>query len=463
MTTLTATSQHIPFVHGSYPVRTGNAVYPLIDGEPAFRRICEAIEAAQHSVWVTVAFIEPNFAMPDGRGSLFDVLDRAVERGLDVRALFWRNNEGSGFPDDAMFSGSAQHRAMLRARGSLFHARWDRAQKAYCQHQKSWVIDAGQNGETTFIGGINLSVSSMTRPGHHGAPEKQTHDVYTELRGPSATDAHHNFVQRWNEASERLTDDGCWPPNTLNNDLPFPQATSPVRGDVTAQVQRTVRADYYTNGHPTPGGVAYPIRQGEHTLHEQYLSAIRAARRTIYIENQALGAPDIVEELHQVLERGVQVVSLVPAGADAFMRAARNNPGSQAFFRRFDELDRHPHFTLAGIAAAGSNGAMRDIYVHSKIMLIDDTWATIGSCNIGARSFFGDTELNVSFQGPDAVRRLRCDLFTEHLAADTAMMTDAEALSLFARIARRNAGLGKASGHDWQGTAFRLETNRYAR
>ena len=48
----------ISFVHtGSYPMRSGNLVRPLIDGEPAFRRICEAIEAARQSVWVTVTFM----------------------------------------------------------------------------------------------------------------------------------------------------------------------------------------------------------------------------------------------------------------------------------------------------------------------------------------------------------------------------------------------------------------------
>ena len=77
---------------GSYPVRTGNAVRPLVDGPPAFRGIGEVIDRARHSVWLTVAFYTPDFRMPDGRGSLFDVLDRAVARGLDVRVIFWRPN-----------------------------------------------------------------------------------------------------------------------------------------------------------------------------------------------------------------------------------------------------------------------------------------------------------------------------------------------------------------------------------
>src|ERR1700712_760350 len=82
-----------PVVGGSYPVRAGNLVRPLIDGEPAFRRICETIEAARQSVWVTVTFMWAAFEMPDRRGSTFDVLDRATARGIDVRLIFWRPDQ----------------------------------------------------------------------------------------------------------------------------------------------------------------------------------------------------------------------------------------------------------------------------------------------------------------------------------------------------------------------------------
>src|SRR6516165_5504767 len=69
---------------GSYPLRAGNAVRPWVDGVPAFRRIGEAIEAARHSLWLTVAFFRPDFRMPDSRQSLFKVLDGAAARGLDA-------------------------------------------------------------------------------------------------------------------------------------------------------------------------------------------------------------------------------------------------------------------------------------------------------------------------------------------------------------------------------------------
>jgi cardiolipin synthase A/B len=210
----------IPFVSsGSYPTRPGNRVRPLIDGVPAFRRIGEGIADARRSVWLTVTFFAPDFCFPDGRGTLFDVLDRAVEQGLDVRVLFWRPNpESSRY--GRTFPGSQADRDMLHARGSRFLARWDRAHAAYCQHQKTWVIDAGQPSETAFVGGINLSAENMGIPGHLDGARR--HDLYVEVAGPSATDVHHNFVQRWNEASERATEDGRWA-HDASDVLRFPQ------------------------------------------------------------------------------------------------------------------------------------------------------------------------------------------------------------------------------------------------
>ncbi len=159
----------IPFVQsGSYPVRPGNSVRPLVDGEPAFRRICEAIAAARHRVWVTVTFMWAGFQMPDGRGSALDVLDDAAARGLDVRLIFWRPDAATDYLKRNAFWGSAEQVALLEARRSGVKIRWDHAYPGFCQHQKSWLIDAGTGHETAFVGGINLNPHSVAAPGHHG-------------------------------------------------------------------------------------------------------------------------------------------------------------------------------------------------------------------------------------------------------------------------------------------------------
>ncbi len=144
-------AQHIPAVEsGSYPLRQGCTVAPLVDGEPAFRRICEAVETAERSVWVTVAFLHRNVQMPGGRGGFFDVLDRAAERGLDVRVIFWRSEEVA---DTEHFPGSEEQRRFLAERGARFAARWDAFPGDRCHHQKSWLVDAGAAGRVNHAGG----------------------------------------------------------------------------------------------------------------------------------------------------------------------------------------------------------------------------------------------------------------------------------------------------------------------
>ncbi len=161
---------------------------------------------------------------------------------------------------------------MLGARDSSFLIRWDRAPGGHCQHQKSWLIDAGQTSEAAFVGGINLTFNAgASLPGHRG--DGQRHDIYVEIAGPSASDVHHNFVQRWNEASERGADEGRWAHGAGEASLGFPTQVSAPRGSSRVQIQRTIHAGCYTDGHPAPGVGRYDIAAGERSCLEQYLLA----------------------------------------------------------------------------------------------------------------------------------------------------------------------------------------------
>jgi cardiolipin synthase A/B len=456
-----STSQHhIPFqLAGSYPIRAGNLVRPLIDGEPAFRRICEAVEAARHSVWVTVAFMRDGFRMPGGRGTLFDVLDRAVRRGIDARVIFWRPNPEAAYAtEEGTFRGSQAQRDLLAARGSRIRIRWDRAHGAFCQHQKSWLIDAGQPTETAFVGGININPQAVVSPGHPGGGG--IHDAYVEVAGPSATDVHHNFVQRWNEASERAAADGVWA-HDGDDDLPFPGRASPPRGSALVQIQRNVHAGLYRNGHPSPGAEAFDIARGEATICEQYLAAIRSAQRSIYIENTAISIGAIVDAIGDALLRGIQVVVLLPAEPADWVRAARLRPERKDFFDRFAALGQFDNFGLVGIAGKNAEGVRTNIDVHAKLMLVDDAWATIGSCNLHFNSLFGSTELNASVWSPEHARSLRCELLAEHLGRDTGHLDDREALILYRSIAIENAHRRTSGRNDWDGLAFKLDPATY--
>ena len=119
-------------------------------------------------------------------------------------------------------------------------------------------------------------------------------------------------------------------------------------------------------------------------------------------------------------------------------------------------------FTLVGIARNGNKpGDYQNAYVHAKIALIDDVWATIGSANIANRSFYGDTELNASFWHRPTVTELRRDLLLEHLGQDTAELDDIHTLRLYARIARGTRN-GASRGEPLEGLAFALDPRAYA-
>jgi cardiolipin synthase len=339
----------IPAAAGSYPRRDGNLVSPLIGGAAAFARIAEAVDAAQERAWLTVAFCADDFRLPDGRG-LFELLEGAAARGVDVRALFWRPNPDS-INYGRVFDGPL-------ADGSRLKARWDSSVGPYCHHQKSWMVD-----DTGFVGGINLTAKALER-----------HDVYLEVNGPSAADVAHNFVQRWNGATER----------DPSEDLPLPSEVFASCGPSTVQIQRMFGDD--------------------RSILEQYELATDAAERSIYIENQAIPIPRLAQRLDKALARGVDVLLLVPAIPEAGVYASRQDPSRRALFEGLETLGRHPNFRLAGISS----------YVHAKLMIVDDAWTTIGSCNLHRYSLGGHSEMNASIWDAAVARELRETLGRKH-------------------------------------------------
>ncbi|MCG8350893.1 MAG: phosphatidylserine/phosphatidylglycerophosphate/cardiolipin synthase family protein [Chloroflexales bacterium] len=238
-----------------YPVRQGNRVRAYVDGVSAFSRIAQTIDAAQQSVYITVAWIH-DFVWPDGR-SFFDVLDDACARGVDVRVLFWRPDPSLPIDHATCFSGTDEQRAFLRTRDSKIGIRWDDAGDAIVHHQKSWVIDPGTAHASAFVGGIDINLAYVVEPGYANGG---AHDVFVEINGPATLDVLDNFIDRWRQA-----DQDYW---GKTGDEPVQACIAPPEcGEAQVQVQRTMK------------------RTHERTILEQYLLAIDAAEQYIYIEN----------------------------------------------------------------------------------------------------------------------------------------------------------------------------------
>jgi cardiolipin synthase A/B len=94
-------------------------------------------------------------------------------------------------------------------------------------------------------------------------------------------------------------------------------------------------------------------------------------------------------------------------------------------------------------------------------MLVDDAWATIGSCNLHSNSLSGHTEMNASIWDAAVVQPLRCALLAEHLGLDTANLDVRAALRLFRSIARENSRRRDAKAPISKGIAYQLDAETY--
>jgi phosphatidylserine/phosphatidylglycerophosphate/cardiolipin synthase-like enzyme len=227
------------------------------------------------------------------------------------------------------------------------------------------------------------------------------------------------------------------------------------------QIVRTVRAGLYSATTPSPGADPFAIADGETSARDQYLAAFACARRSLYLEQQFLASPEALVAIEEALERGVEVVILMPGAPMEQVRDARRDPRYAPLFDHLGALARFPHFTLAAPVATNAHGEAQEVYVHAKIGLVDDAWATVGSTNIATRSFYGDTELNASFWHRATVRTFRRDLLREQLGVDTAHQDDRAALRLYAEIARSNRER-RERREPLQGLAVALDPERYA-
>jgi len=229
------------------------------------------------------------------------------------------------------------------------------------------------------------------------------------------------------------------------------------------QIQRTLAPGRHGECPATPGGAAFDSGAGERSILDQYRAAIGAARQSIYIENQFVEVETIVDDLRAALDRGVEVAVVLPCEPDPAFVKLNSRPERAAFLEARDALGAYDNFTLVGLAGLADDGQRTGVYVHAKLMLVDDAWGTIGSANLHHYSVFGNAEINASFADAGVVRALRCELLAEHLNEDTSGLDSRAALKRLRAVAQANRRLKDADDPAWQGLAFALDVESYGR
>jgi phosphatidylserine/phosphatidylglycerophosphate/cardiolipin synthase-like enzyme len=375
---------------GDPPPRAGNALDVLIGGVAYFSALEEAIRGARRSVLIAGWCITPRFALVRAEPPvvLRELLREAAE-SAEVRVLLWA---GAPLPLFAPRRSSVREARDQLVHGTRIKAALDSHERPmHCHHEKVVVID----GEVAFVGGIDLTDLGGDRydtPGHPARGRMGWHDVASRLRGPAVADVIRHLAQRWEAVTgERLPVE--------------PAGAGASAGVVELQIVRTVPEKLYDFA-----------PRGDFRILEAYLRALRSARRLVYLENQFLWSPEVVDVLAGKLRRPpsdeFRVVVMLPARPN---NGADDTRGQLALLADADGGGRR---FLATTIQSRSGATSEHAYVHAKVGIVDDRWLTLGSANLNAHSFFNDSEVNVVTCDPALARDTRLRLWAAHLDRD---------------------------------------------
>jgi phosphatidylserine/phosphatidylglycerophosphate/cardiolipin synthase-like enzyme len=365
--------------------RPGNELEVIVDGVEALPRIADEIEQARSHVWIAGWHFSPDFRLRGEGPTLRDLLAETAER-VDVRVLAWA---GAPLPFFHPDRGEVREVRRELTTGTRISCALDaRERPLHCHHEKLVLVD----GETAFVGGIDLTTLAGDRfdsTGHPRRPGLGWHDATTRLRGPALADVADHFRLRWHEVTGESLLAGDQPGHARELEI---------------QIVRTV-----------PEKVYDALPRGDFRILESYLRALRSAERLVYLENQFLWSPEIVEVLVDKLRNppadDFRLLAILPGKPKSGAEDTRGQIGVLV-----DADGGAGRFLACTLHQRGEDA--KPVYVHAKIGIVDDGWLTIGSANLNEHSLFNDTEMNVVVRDPALARETRLRLWAEHLDCD---------------------------------------------
>jgi phosphatidylserine/phosphatidylglycerophosphate/cardiolipin synthase-like enzyme len=393
------------------PPRDGCGMDVLVDGAQVLPRIVAAIEAARSHVHVASWLLSPSMLLPDrsgAAGTLRALLARRAAEGIDVRVLHWA---GAPFPGSPISRTAV--RRLLHELADDTEVRWRmdaHERPMHCHHEKVVVVD----DEVAFVGGMDLTVEQGDRrdtTAHLERDDVGWHDITCELRGPVVADVARHFAMRWSESPRGAGDPGA--------DVPLPDPATPqpsgeTPGRSRVQLVRTVPERAYDS-----------LPNGTFTVLETYLRALRGARELIYLENQFVWSPEVVDVLVQQLRHPpteqFRIVLVLPSRPELGGDDTRGQLG--VLLDADAGRGRIAACCLAARPAPHAQPRMPSpVYVHAKLGIVDDRWMSIGSANLNEHSLFNDSEANVVTDDARLVLDTRLRLWEEHTLVPRAQL-----------------------------------------
>ena len=345
----------------------GNRVTPLADGNVAYPCMIEAIANAEHSIGLATYIFDH-----DRAGEQFiDALVAANDRGVEVRVLIDGVGERYSSPPVTRV---LRRRGVTSATFLKSSLPWRNPYLNLRNHRKIMVVD----GKLAFTGGMNIREGCLL----HLDPPHPVRDFHFLLEGPVVRQVVETFALDWDfTMNEALTGEAWYPP---------------------LERISTTLARGIADGPDEDLGAIYQVLLG---------ALAQATERVRICTPYFLPNPTLIEALNTTAMRGVEVEIVVPA-----------RPNLR--FVHWASMAQMGLLLPSGCRVIETPSP----FDHTKLMLVDDAWVLLGSCNWDARSLRLNFEFNVECYDRDLAAEL-------HRAIDE-KVRDGEPLTIEAVDAR---------------------------
>ena len=328
-----------------------NEVQLIMSGKDKFDLLFKDIRQAKSSVHLEYF----NFRNDSIASLLFDILREKRKQGIEVRALF------DGFGNDSNNQPLKKHHLKSLRNDSIDIHEFDPVRFPWVNHiwprdhRKIVVID----GRIAYTGGMNVADYYIVGTKQVG----EWRDMHCRIEGPVVNELQDIFVRIWQKVTkEQLTDKKYF------------QAQE--KGDKMVGIAN--REPNKTNK----------------IMRQFYINALDDAQDSVQIINPYFTlTPSVKKAIHRAIKRGVKVDILVSAKSD---------------------IPLTPDAVFYNVHKLMKKGANIWLYQpgfhHSKIMMVDGRFCTVGSTNLDARSLRYDYEVNALIINKEVTQELQ-DMF----------------------------------------------------
>lgn len=338
-----------------------NRVTLLMSGQQKFDDMFAAIRQARHSIHLEYF----NFRNDSIASLLFDILREKRKEGVEVRAMF------DGFGNDSNNQPLLKHHIQQLREDSIDIWEFDPIRFPWVNHiwprdhRKIVVID----GKIAYTGGMNVADYYIKGTEQVG----EWRDMHCRIEGGAVNELQLIFSRIW----ERTTGEDIWRPEYFRA--------------YEAHDFKGLKPDTtQTAGRKLVGIANREPHTSNKIMRQLYVNAINDAQDSIRIINPYFTLiPSVSRAIKQAIDRGIKVEIMVSAKSD---------------------IPLTPDCVYYNVHKLMKRGAQVWLYQpgfhHSKIMMVDGRFCTVGSTNLDARSMRYDYEENAVIIDRNTTREL---------------------------------------------------------